>query len=84
MKLLADLCSILFVVLFLYALVVSHVLRMMIDEKKWADSNYSWFRSYLPPREVLTEMGQKFWWSRLFAFPTSFIFLAARIYLDTR
>lgn len=83
MKLVADIFSVLFIALFIYALVASHFLRWMIDKKKFQQVDLSYFRSWSPPLQVLTPTGVKIWWSRWCALGVSFVFLAARIYLDT-
>ncbi len=84
MKLVADIFSVLFIALFIYALIASQLLRRVIDKKKFQQAELSSFRAWSPPLEVLTPAGVKIWWSRWLALGFSFLFLAARIYLDSR
>jgi hypothetical protein len=84
MNAIADICTVLFVGLFTYALVATHLLRWMIDKEKFSDSKISYLRSWTPPREVLTSTGVQVWRSRWYALAASIAFLTVRCYLDTR
>lgn len=84
MNVIANVCTALFVVLFIYVLVATQALRWMIDKEKFSESKVSYFQSWTPPREVLTSAGVQVWWSRWYALAASIAFLAARCYLDTR
>ena len=76
MKILAQISSILFIALFLYVLVANQLLRRTIDEEKFKEAQLSFFRSWFPPRHVLTPFGAKLWLTRWWALGASLVFLA--------
>jgi hypothetical protein len=75
--------SITFIVCFVYLMVSAYGLRFLVDKQKVVanDEGARIFRHITPPRAVLTPLGVKIWWSRLFALAVGLIALGAVFYV---
>ena len=69
MKILAQIFSITGIVCFFYLMISAYRLRWMIDTNKIKAGDARLFRAITPPKEVLTSLGVKVWWSRWIVLP---------------
>jgi len=71
----AAIFSVLFILGVTYLMASAYALRWMIDEEKIKVGGAKIFRAITPPREVLTPVGVKIWWSRWIAGAATIVFL---------